>query len=57
MVAPLLLAEFQPELGRHLLGLAHSHLLARVAELSFQLPNPLPVIGHGQAVAGFFMLI
>ena len=24
------------------------------AQLSFQLPNPLPIIRHGQAVAGFF---
>ena len=39
-----------------MLGFAHPQLLARLAQLSFQLPNPLPVIGHGQAVAGFFKL-
>jgi hypothetical protein len=53
MRAPGLLAQLEPELGRDVLGLAHAHLLARLAQLSLQLPNPLAVIGHGQAVAGF----
>ena len=30
-----LLAQFQPEFGRDVLGLAHAHLLARLADLSF----------------------
>ena len=53
MVAPLL-DQFHPELGCHLLGPAHPHLLARLPQLSFQLPNPLPVVRHGHAVAGLF---
>jgi len=46
---PRLRAQFQPELGRYLLGLAHAQLLSRLAQLGLQLPNPLPVIGHGRA--------
>jgi hypothetical protein len=33
---------------------AGGRLVARLAHLSFQLPNPLSIVGHGQAIAGFF---
>ena len=43
-------------LGRHLLGLAQAQPLTSLAQLGFQLQNPLAVVGHGQAMAVLFEL-